>query len=108
MPQETNPRVRQTIAEVAVEGTKFTGEILPRYVYELAGAPVPPEATDELQKLPMNSSGAQALQPTPALVQSLNIGGAETGTPTSSSTTNLFHHYFPARVDAYLCIPGAG
>ena len=101
MPQETNPRVRQTIAEVAVEGTKFTGEILPRYVYELAGAPVH-------QKLPMNSSGAQALQPTPALVHSLNIGGAETGTPTSSSTTNLFHHYFPARVDAYLCIPGAG
>ncbi len=50
MPQETNPRVRQTIAEVAVEGTKFTGEILPRYVYELAGAPVPPEATDELQQ----------------------------------------------------------
>ena len=50
MPQETNPRVRQTIAEVAVEGTKFTGEIRPRYVYELAGAPVPPEATDELQR----------------------------------------------------------
>lgn len=49
MPQETNPRVRQTIAEVAVEGTKFTGEILPRYVYELAGAPVPPGATDKLQ-----------------------------------------------------------
>ena len=38
MPQETNPRVRQTIAEVVVEGPKFTGEILPRYVYELAGA----------------------------------------------------------------------
>ena len=104
MPQETNPRVRQTIAEVAVEGTKFTGEILPRYVYELAGAPV----RRCLQKLPMNSNGAQALQPTPVLVQSLNNGGAEIGTPTSSSTTNLFHHYFPARADAYLCIPGAG
>lgn len=59
MLRETSPRVRQTIAEVAVEGTKFTGEILPRYIYELAGYPVPPEATDQLQQsknLPDNTS----------------------------------------------------
>lgn len=48
--RETEPRVLRAKAQAAVSGSKITGDILPRYVYELAEEPVPPGATDKLQK----------------------------------------------------------
>lgn len=39
-------------ARTAVEASKYTGDILPRVAYELAGAPVPANATDVLQPNP--------------------------------------------------------
>lgn len=44
--------VRKAAARTAVEASKFTGDILPRLAYILAGAPVPEDATDELQPNP--------------------------------------------------------
>lgn len=44
-------RQRQDRARVIVTASKKTGDILPRHIYERAGAPVPPHtATDELQR----------------------------------------------------------
>lgn len=99
--RETEPRVLRAKAQAAVSGSKITGDILPRYVYELAEEPVPPGATDKLQRV------RHRLRIKAYAVDS-NGGGGEIGAQKSSSTTNLFHHYFPARADAYLCIPGAG
>ena len=48
----TELRIRKAAARTAVEASKFTGDILPRIAYELAGAPVPEDATDELQPNP--------------------------------------------------------
>lgn len=39
-----------TIARIGVMASKRTGNILPRRMYELAGMPVPPGATNELQR----------------------------------------------------------
>ena len=41
---------RQDRARVIVKASKKTGDILPRHIYERAGAPVPHTATDELQR----------------------------------------------------------
>ena len=43
-------RQRQDRARVIVTASKKTGDILPRHIYERAGAPVPHNATDELQR----------------------------------------------------------
>lgn len=48
-----SPRVRRARARAAVSASKGTGDILPREIYEIAEVPVPPEATDELQKAPL-------------------------------------------------------
>lgn len=41
---------RQDRARVIVKASKKTGDILPRRIYELAGAEVPSKATNELQR----------------------------------------------------------
>ena len=43
-------RVRKAAARTAVAASTRTGDILPRKIYELADAPVPENATDELQE----------------------------------------------------------
>lgn len=48
----TELRIRKAAARTAVEASKYTGDILPRVAYELAGAPVPANATDVLQPNP--------------------------------------------------------
>jgi hypothetical protein len=44
--------VRRAAARTAVSASRRTGDILPRLAYELAGVPVPDNATDELQPNP--------------------------------------------------------
>lgn len=48
----TELRIRKAAAHTAVEASKYTGDILPRIAYELAGVPVPEDATVELQPNP--------------------------------------------------------
>jgi hypothetical protein len=52
----TDPLERKLAAQTAVNATRGTRTVLPRWVYELAGAPVPDEATDELQRVPPEGS----------------------------------------------------
>ncbi|WP_417289091.1 hypothetical protein [Corynebacterium variabile] len=52
----TDPKVRKAAARTLVTASKGTKTILPRWVYELAGAPVPDNATDELQRVPPEDS----------------------------------------------------
>lgn len=47
--QPSEKEVRRA-ARIGVKASKHTGNILPRRMYELAGVPVPPGATDQLQK----------------------------------------------------------
>lgn len=47
--QPSEKEVRRA-ARIGVKASKRTGNILPRRMYELAGVPVPPDATDQLQK----------------------------------------------------------
>jgi hypothetical protein len=47
------PDIRRARARAAVSASKGTGDILPREIYQIAEVPVPPEATDELQKAPL-------------------------------------------------------
>lgn len=49
---EKDPAVRRAAARTAVTAAKETGAVLPRRIYELAGMPVPDNATDELQRTP--------------------------------------------------------
>lgn len=44
--------VRRAAAQTAVTASRYTGDILPRRIYELAGYPVPDNATDEVQENP--------------------------------------------------------
>jgi hypothetical protein len=44
--------VRRAAARTAVTASRYTGDILPRWTYELAGYPVPDNATDEIQENP--------------------------------------------------------
>lgn len=44
--------VRRAAAQTAVTASRYTGDILPRRIYELAGYPVPDNATDEIQENP--------------------------------------------------------
>lgn len=45
-------RVRKSAAKAAVSASRGTGDVLPRWVYELAEQPVPDNATDDLQRRP--------------------------------------------------------
>lgn len=42
--------VRQLRARAAITASRRTGDILPRKMYELAGEPVPEQATDRLRR----------------------------------------------------------
>jgi hypothetical protein len=45
-------RVRRAAAKAAVSAGTGTGDILPGWIYGLAGKPVPEGATDEVQRNP--------------------------------------------------------
>ena len=48
--------VRRAAARTAISASKRTGDILPRIAYELAGVPIPDNATDKLQVNPNRES----------------------------------------------------
>lgn len=48
--------VRRAAARTAISASKRTGDILPRIAYELAGVPIPENATDKLQVNPNRES----------------------------------------------------
>lgn len=60
---EAELRVRRAAARTAVTANKRLNNILPREVYELAGVPVPPDATDEFQRNPARAHLPLPIEP---------------------------------------------
>ncbi|MGO1948366.1 MAG: hypothetical protein ACTH1D_01955 [Mycobacteriaceae bacterium] len=54
--RDLKAQIRRLKAETAIAANNHTNDILPRWVYEDAGAGVPDNATDELQIMPKKRS----------------------------------------------------